>query len=386
MADIFSNKRIEEMMQKASVGTEPKGADIRSSAPDYTTKLMRAFNWYNYEKDIKVARQYLKIWVKNKHVAEYKKFDAVVDELTAPVFGWLARLDLNGAELSEADRDKLNNKVQELLALYQTNVAKAVDVDVDAAPVPGRKSIQEAMAEKQREFLGEMEGEFDAFILNDCKATEFDVFKYMQGNNTAKQYATALAELFTRRRVEFQEAILGADEQLIEAYGCYTAAQMKRTTQWLTAVIEGAERYANFKKANQKVRVKKAKPAATQVARMQYLKESAVPGVRGDVKLVSVSPVQIVGAQQVWVYNIKNKKLGVYNATGAAGFSVRGTSLQGYDPDTSVQRTLRKPDVVIPAMLDAGKVQLRKVLSELTTSETKLNGRINADTLLLRVV
>jgi len=86
------------------------------------------------------------------------------------------------------------------------------------------------------------------------------------------------------------------------------------------------------------------------------------------------------------VYNTKNKKLGVYNATGASGFSVKGTSLQGYDPETSVQRTLRKPDVVIPKMMEAGKVALRKILSDLTTTESVLNGRFNDDIILLRVV
>ena len=111
---------------------------------------------------------------------------------------------------------------------------------------------------------------------------------------------------------------------------------------------------------------------------MKYLKSHE--------NLKSVTASSIIGAQQLWVYNIKNKKLGVYNATGASGFSVKGTSLQGYDPETSVQRTLRKPDVVIPKMMAAGKVALRKILSDLTTTETQLNGRFNEDTLLLRVI
>jgi hypothetical protein len=152
--------------------------------------------------------------------------------------------------------------------------------------------------------------------------------------------------------------------------------------QWLEDITSGADRYANFKKANQKVRVKKAKPASVQVAKMQYLKEFQMD----TMKLVSVSPALVVGAQQLWVYNTKNRKLGVYYATGASGFSVKGTSLQGYDPDTSIQKTLRRPDAVIGEMLKAGKVALRKVLSDLTTSESTLNGRVNSDTVLLRIV
>ena len=384
MADIFSSKRIDEMMQKASVGTEPLGATIDAEDPRYRINLMAAFNWYNYEKDIKVARGYLKAWVKAQKTYDMKKFDAVVDNLTAPVYGWMARLMSHGAKLSDADMKNFNNKLADLMGQYRES--KPVAVEDKPEDTVARKSIQEAMLEKQREFLGEMEGEFDNFILNDCKTTGFDAYKYMQSNNVAKQYSAALIDLFNQRKVEFQEVLITQDEQLAEAYGNFSMSQIKRTIQWLEDIVSSAEKYSNFKKANRKVSIKKTKPAGVQVAKMQYLKEGSVPGVKDAVKLVSVHPATIVGAQQVWVYNVKTKKLGVYNATGATGFTVKGTSLQGYDPETSVQRTLRKPDIVIPNMLKAGKVALRTVLSDLTTTETKLNGRVNADTLILRVV
>jgi hypothetical protein len=150
--------------------------------------------------------------------------------------------------------------------------------------------------------------------------------------------------------------------------------------EFFNTLIEEGNKYANFKKANRKIRVKKAKPAGEQVSKMKYLKEFA------ELSLKSVSAPSIIGANQLWVYNVKNKKLGVYNASGTSGFSVKGTSLQGYDPETSVQRTLRKPDVIIPKMMAAGKVALRKILPDLTTTETALNGRFNEDILLLRVI
>jgi hypothetical protein len=378
--EIFNSRQVEHMVQKAGMGTEPKGSDIDAAKPDYTTSIMRAFNWYNYEKDMKVARSYIRAWVKQHRPADIKQFDAVVDELTAPVFGWLARLDLNGAKLTDEHRTRIATKVADLLGQYR--VAKPI---VEVAPDPNRKSIQQVMLEKQAEFLGEFfEGALDDFIRNDFRATEFDLYKHMQSENTAKQYAAAVVSLCEQRLAELDA--MSADEQLTEGYACYTAAQLKRMRSWLEKTSDDAKRFADFKKANRKPVVRKAKPAGVQVAKLQYAKEARVPGVKGEVVFNSVSPVNIIGAQQVWVYNIKNKKLGVYNATGSAGFSVKGTSLQGWDPDTSVQRTLRKPDVIIQQCLDAGKVQLRKVLTDLTTSETKLNGRINADTIIVRVV
>jgi hypothetical protein len=282
---------------------------------------------------------------------------------------------MHGAELSAEHSKRLQDYIQDLMGEYR---AAAPVIDDPAAPK--KPSIQDAMLEKQREFLGLFEGEFDAFILNDCRSTDFEVFKYMQGNNVARPYAQALGELLTRRITEYVMAAESTDEQIIEGYGCYTAAQKRRIVQWLEACKEDVNRYLNFKKANQKVRVKKAKPAGVQVAKLQYLKEFA------ELNLTSISPTRIVGAAQLWVYNTKNKKLGVYYATGAAGFSVRGTSLQGWDPAVSTQNALRKPEVIIPQVLEGGKLVLNKLLGKLTTKNTSLNGRINADTILLRVL
>ena len=373
MADIFSNKRIEEMMQKMAHGKEPDALSVNHEQPGYTVALMRAFNWYNYEKDFKTSRSYLRSWIKKHQPNDVKTFDAVPDFYMRPVFGWLARLDEHGAKLSPRDNTKLTDTVADMLK-HSVKVAPEPVQDNG----PKRPSIQDALAAKQSEFFGELEGEIDNFILNDCRKTDFNLFKYLQGANSPKVFGTAVKDLLDRRINEIAQ--VPTDEQLAEAYGCYTAAQRGRLENFLLELIEDGQRWADFKKANQKVRVKKAKPAGVQVAKLQYLREFA------ELSLTSVSATGIVGAQQLWVYNTKNKKLGCYLATGSTGFSVRGTSLQGYDPDTSVQRTLRKPDVVTKQVLDAGKVQLRKILSDLTTTETKLNGRINADTILLRVL
>ena len=364
MADIFSGKRIEEMLQKAAHGKEPEATEINHEVPGYTIKLMRAFNWYNYEKDLKTARGYLRSWIKKHQPADVKTFDAVPDFYVRPVFGWLARLDEHGAKLSPKDSTRLTDTITNMLS---NSVKASAEPVID--DTPKRPSIQDAMAAKQSEFFGELEGEIDNFILNDCRKTEFNLFKYLQGANSPKVFGTAVKHLLDARINEIVQ--VPTDEQLTEGYSCFTVAQRGRLENFLLELIEDGQRWADFKKA---------KPAGVQVAKLQYLKEFAELG------LTSVSAPGIVGAQQLWVYNTRNKKLGCYLATGSAGFSVRGTSLQGYDPDTSVQRTLRKPAVITKQVMEAGKVQLRKVLTDLTTTETKLNGRINADTILLRVL
>ena len=51
----------------------------------------------------------------------------------------------------------------------------------------------------------------------------------------------------------------------------------------------------------------------------------------------------------------------------------------------SNQKTLRKPADTIKEFKKAGKVALRKFMEDIKTTEIKLNGRLNTDTLILKL-
>jgi hypothetical protein len=357
------------MARDLTLSSEPKYELVNE---ENQGKFMVALNWYNYEKDKKDALAYAGAWIKKNWPAEYKSWSKIDEAVFSRTFGWIARMKSNGTVFDTATDRRFEDHLREVLKSAQS-VQDEPEVVVATTP---KRSIQDAMAEKQAEFLGEIDGEIDNFITNAYKPTGYNLYKYCQSTNVAKQYMAGVTALCQRVIDELE--LIGSDEQVTESYKHLGKRDVKAFKEFLQSLIEDAEKYANFKKANRKPRAKKQKPAGEQVAKLKYLKQHE--------ELKSVSAPSIIGAQQLWVYNIKNKKLGVYNAAGASGFSVKGTSLQGYDPETSVQRTLRKPDVVIPKMMSAGKVALRKILSDLTTTETKLNGRFNEDTLLLRVI
>jgi hypothetical protein len=86
------------------------------------------------------------------------------------------------------------------------------------------------------------------------------------------------------------------------------------------------------------------------------------------------------------VYNTKYKKLTQYISMSPNGLQVKGTTLIGYDPELSVTKSLRKPDVTIAELLKAGKVAIRTFMSDLKTTASAPNGRINEQTILLRVI
>ena len=69
-----------------------------------------------------------------------------------------------------------------------------------------------------------------------------------------------------------------------------------------------------------------------------------------------------------------------------SGLSVKGTTIIGFDEKLSIQKTLRKPDEQLKEFKSAGKVKLRTLLEDIKTTDTKLNGRSNLETVLLKVI
>ncbi len=78
--------------------------------------------------------------------------------------------------------------------------------------------------------------------------------------------------------------------------------------------------------------------------------------------------------------------LGVYNADNAKGLSVKGSTLQNFNEQTSIGKRLRKPAATIKELMEAGKVKIKKILPDLSTKESNLTGRMNSDTIILRIV
>ena len=65
---------------------------------------------------------------------------------------------------------------------------------------------------------------------------------------------------------------------------------------------------------------------------------------------------------------------------------IKGSSLIGFDEHKSIQKTIRKPEEKLKEFKNAGKIALRKFLEDINATDTKMNGRINEDTILLKVV
>ena len=345
-----------------------KSIDDKAYGPEpiVITSLSDALNWYNYMATDDQSREWFFTYMKKN----YTKNDiALVRKLpkwkVSKTLGNVARILLNGNELPQNNIDYFKNNVQELIDAGK----KIVDDVVEEAPKPV-VDIQARVRDKANVIITNLEEELD--LVMDGKT--FSMYSFCQANELNPQILNIVADYY---RPQYDE-IMSNDEQVKEAYG-------KRQKFWInfwTEFFNDIDRYVNNKKAVKvrKPREKKVKSAVDLVKNLKYQKEEPT------LKIVSVHPAEIVGCSQLWTYNTKYKKLTRYDASGPNGIQVKGTTLTGYDVEKSVSKSLRKPDITIQSLLGAGKVSLRKFMDDLKTVASVPNGRINSDTILLRVI
>lgn len=170
-------------------------------------------------------------------------------------------------------------------------------------------------------------------------------------------------------------------EQIFEGYKHITKPQAQAYVQALENLINACTLIVDTSKATRKPRAKKTLSKEKLISKLKYK-------INDDqYQLASINPLELIGCEELWVFNTKTRKLGKYVAAeDARVMNVKGTSLIGYDEDKSIQKTLRKPAETLKEFKESGKVKLRKFLDEIQTTDTKLNGRINEDTILLKAV
>jgi hypothetical protein len=339
--------------------------------------IVRAFNWYNYSFSRKDAKEFIIDYAKavGRSKDEIALLRSVNEAKLQVQVGWLARMFLVGYKPDTRTKTFFADKYKELLSDAKT-VKQPVAKDV--TPAQPVVSIQQRIRDKASEEAGEIEGMIDDFILAGCKNSA-DLDNYFKSKKLSSVVMKRICEIFIPRSEHLAEVLAGQDKQLVEGYSNFSKVQIRKLKEFYDAIISAANKASVDNKPMRKTKAKKEKPASVVAAKVQYMPEFA------ELNLKSIAPVKVVGVMQAWVYNTKTKMLCVYNAENAKGLSFKGTTFLNYNKETSVGKRLRKPEVSIKDMMEAGKVKLKKVLTDLSTKELQLTGRMNSDTMILRV-
>lgn len=338
-------------------------------------EIMHAYNYYNSIYNDDDAKQFVITYFKSQQKSNkglIKKLNQIPAWELHNV-GWNCRLLSNGSKLPLEIKQSVVNKINKLVQA----VSEPEPQEVEESPKVVI-SIQERIQNKASELIGELEAELDKFYLD--HKYEFDASSWFRTYAIKPQIAKIISEYYAPLYAEAHEILNKKDADLAGAYKSWKKPDLKKYVEFIKSIISAAETATVVAKVSRKPRKKKEKPLTVIVQKLRFKEKN------DDLNLVSVNPTEIIGCNQLWVYNTKTRVLVVYNALGPVGLGVKGSTLIGFDPQTSTAKMLRKPHETLTKLKEGGKIVLKRLMDELSTKEKSVNGRINKDVILVKVI
>ena len=360
-----------------------------------TNQFLRQFHsamaWYRLESSAKELKPKVIDWMGRQGCTkeDISAFKKTKDNRCGMTMGAVAACLIKGMP---AVRDEFNDG-RDTAVWLRARINEVIeqgrdDLDDSDTVVEVKKdvyvpSIQERVREVSLGMTEEIEAAIEAFQTDpekfDPKA--FKVLNLLKAKQAKAAHARIIRDFYAGDLTELLELASGkADEQLKEGYSHRSKKQIKSFIAFLQEIESACNMLMQEAKVNKKPRAKKAVDKDKIIAKLKY-KKSDEP-----LKLVSINPADIIGAQELWIFNSKTRKLGKYVAAEFQELGIKGTTITGFSETKSVQKTLRKPAEQIKAFKEAGKVVLRKFLEDINAVDTKMNGRINEEIMLLKVV
>ena len=387
-------------LQKASIAIRqnksrdmsPKwdGAD-EWDGDKFTSHFRHAMTWYRLESSVKELKPKLVEWM---NMNGYDKADSNAIRKTkdkyfnGTIVGIAACLVKGMPEVHEGF-----NQGRDTAAWLRKEIEKVIkdgaddrEDDEDAPkvekPVVYVPNIQERLRDAAGTMSEELDAAIDSWIMDpeafDPKA--FKIVNLLRGKGAKAAHARYIKGFFARGHAELIELSSGeADEQLREAYKHNSRRNVKKLIDFYESIVSACDQIAAEAKVLKKPRAKKVKPAEDLVKKLKFKLSD------DKLSITSVPAAGIIGAQAAVVYNTKSRKIGLYIARTSEGLNVKGASIINFT-DKSYQKTLRKPDVQLKEFKEQNtQKRVETWFGKIKATETILNGRVNAELILLKV-
>ena len=184
---------------------------------------------------------------------------------------------------------------------------------------------------------------------------------------------------FINDQVEYWKQVL-LDEELLEAHNFLTKKQINSLVELNTDYLVSIKDFIHTIKNTQSVkkpRKKKTIRPEQQVKKLKYKLECS------DLNIKSIDAASIIGKKCLLVFNTKTRILSIYHSD--TGFAVKGSTLLNWNTERSFGKILRNPDKEIDKYLIINQKVLETKIDTIKASKKKLTGRINSDTILVKV-
>lgn len=298
----------------------------------------------------------------------------------------------------------VNERLQELHSkgLQHVEEAEEEKKESEKKGEPYKPSIQERIREASYIMTEFIEGAFDDFL--EQKITSFShvkVLSQLRQLGCKQPHARLIKTYYEDQKKEYEELLNPPDtskmdelqkdhaQQLKEGYAHYNKKQIKTLYMFLETITSACDGIIAESKANRKPRKVSKKSPEKVVEKLKY----KITDEKYNIS--SIEPWKFIQANCLVVFNAKNRKLGIYytkvedplgQKRDGTGLNLKGQTIQNYNEEMSVWKTLRKP---VDQLKEFKSLNTRKKFENwfepIKSTPTKMNGRINPETILIGV-
>jgi len=304
---------------------------------NYNSEMLRGLNWHNYCANEKDYMKYMEQWIREyrpntakKDIASWRNHGRIRSTVCA-----LARMQLQGFPLSASDSQHIRNYVMEFTGMMETKVDDAFDGVLPSSDELAGKILTQNFKGPQLKLI--------------------------------QQY-------LRRNLAEWHSAYAGEDDQLVEGYAYVGKRNFKKIIDVFTEVMARISQEQTKVKSS---RIRKKKPVDKKKMASKIRFKAEHEGIK------SCNPVDIIGANMVWVYDTKKRRLGYYEAEVKDSLYVKGPKIYGFG--TTCEKILRKPEEQLAEVMKLRKNQTVNWFDGIKAKCKELKGRTTTDLLIVRI-
>jgi hypothetical protein len=359
------------IMKQRGYGDEPSWENINITDADYNMRLMHALTWANRSFNAAMLKQISIDYMLGN--TDYTFFKEVPDYFFLDI-GKQAWLRMSKAPTTKQSDMFFNTCLEELKVIYKNLEAekqKEKEIIQDIAP---KLTVDKSA---KIEYVG-LYSYFDHLIAAD----EIDadkVYDLVRSRSPSQQALRALVEHYKSNIAECDDF---SNSVKLKGKAKKVTKALHSGSRTIVTVLEKILSNVRAESKLNKIRrprKRKIKPAQMQIKNLKFKESDSA------LKLVSIPPTAIIAAPTLITFNTRTRKVAIYYAKNTDGLFVKGTTIQNYDTEKSKMKMLRKPEEMIDHLVGTSLHRFEKVFGGIKAVQGRPNGRINEDTMLLKV-
>lgn len=346
--------------------TKPRFTKTELNSPECLKQWRHWLHWAQSEVLEKKLKTETLRWAReNKGTSVTKDLDQLPDYEFAVIGKYLYALN-SGAELPDK-YGSLWKYVDQVIEKSQSIVA----VEEDSKPKVKKPSAEQIAQKQVEQISGEIDNVIDGMIIDTTLLDpKHDFVTILAPHDPKAKALEMLIAVYSEELANVNNAIeADSDYELIGDN--FTRMNAKRLAKVYDKLLTDV-RYLYSKQVTPK------DPA-------QLIKSLKVRPGWSEIGVKSADLKTLIGSKEVWVFDTRLNKLGVYYAEDANGLSVKGSSLISYSTESRSKRVdLKDYKKKMSGVTDAK--ELKKYYKGVDKLDARMNGKLTRETLILSIV